>query len=138
MIFRYTRDASTRPLLLDVTVSRPYFIFRFFFYYRYFLCWPSDWLRGVREKGICKVLVKPRYIYLYTCRFSSCACICGVLTWNSGDQFERPQYPDRSQRPQIHVCRWRYLCYTSVATTLLITTQCATYPKINTQSVLFI
>lgn len=61
-----------------------------------------------------------------------------VLTWNSGDQFERPQYPDRSQRSQVHVCRWRYLCYTSVATTLLITTQCATYPKINTQSVLFI
>lgn len=63
---------------------------------------------------------------------------CNILTWNAGDQFERPQHPDRSQRPQVHVCRWRYLCYTSVATTLLITTQCATYPKINTQSVLFI
>lgn len=36
-----------------------------------------------------------------TCR----SCVRVLLTWNAGDQLERPQHPDRSQRSQVHVCR---------------------------------
>lgn len=67
MIFWYTRDASTRPLLLDVTVSRPCFIFRFFFFI--IVIFSADHLTdsvGLGKRGFARFWSNlATYIYIY-------------------------------------------------------------------------